>query len=377
MVIRMEKRLFGKTGIETSILGFGGFHLCEIPYSNAEKLLNAYLDRGGSYVETAPSYGNGESEIKIGKAISHRRCEYSLVTKAHQRDYATCKVTFEQSLRNLNTDHVDVLLMHAVDSLETLEKILGEDGAIKAAEEAKQEGKIKHIGLSMHGQPDVLIEAIKRYPFEAVMATINYYDVCNYPELVTELIPLAKQKGIAIILMKPLADGFLYKSVEQAFDYAFSQDVSVVVTGMNSMQMLETDFKLAESYKPNTQERLEAVLTNAVELGNYVCRQCGKCMPCPKGVDITGIFALEGIFDRQMTRGDVENAAEYALSERLKHWFGTQERAVKSYADKEDNVNKCSECGICNEKCPYGIDVINKLKWVDYKLKPKYGRIWE
>lgn len=373
----MEKRLFGKTGIETSILGFGGFHLCEIPYSNAEKLLNAYLNRGGTYVETAPSYGNGESEIKIGKAISHRRNDYTLVTKAHQRDYATCKATFEQSLRNLRTDYVDVLLMHAVDTMETLDKILAEDGAIKAAEEAKREGKVKHIGLSMHGQPDILIEAIKRYPFEAVMATINYYDVCNYPELVKELIPLAKEKGIAIILMKPLADGFLYKSAKQAFDYAFNQEVSVVVTGMNTMQMLETDFELAENYKPITDDRLEAILKNAVELGNYVCRQCGKCMPCPEGVDITGIFALEGIFDRQMTRGEVDNAAEYALSERLKHWFGTQERAIKTYASKEDSVSKCSECGKCSEKCPYGIDVIKKLKWVDYKLKPNYGRIWE
>lgn len=373
----MEKRLFGRTGIETSILGFGGFHLCEIPYEKAEQLLNTYLDKGGTYVETAPSYGHGEAEIKIGRAISHRRKEYTLVTKAHDRDYASCKATFEQSLINLRTDYVDVLLMHAVDSLETLDKILGEDGAIRLAEEAKKEGKVKHIGLSMHGQPDVLIEALKRYPFEAVMTTINYYDVCNYPELLEELVPLAKEKGAAIILMKPLADGFLYKSVEQAFDYAFSQDVSVVVTGMNTMQMLEMDFKLAENRKPITKERLEALLKNAVELGNYVCRQCGKCMPCPEGVDITGIFALEGIYDRQMTRGEVENAAEYALSERLKHWFGNRERAIKSYAAKEDNASRCTECGICNNRCPYGIDVIKKLKWVDYKLKPEFGRIWE
>jgi len=375
--INMEKRLFGKTGIETSVLGFGGFHLCEIPYEKADQLLNAYLDKGGTYVETAPSYGKGESEIKIGRAIAHRRKEYTLVTKAHDREYETCKATFEQSLKNLKTDYVDVLLMHAVDSLETLDKILGEGGAIYAAEEAKREGKVKHIGISMHGQPDVLIEALKRYPFEAVMTTINYYDVCNFPKLLKELVPLAKEKGAAIILMKPLGDGYLYKSVEQAFNYVFNQDVSIVVTGMNTLQMLEKDFDMAENYITITDEWLEILFRDAVELGDYVCRQCGKCMPCPEGVDITGIFALEGIFDRQMTRGEVENSAEYALSERLKNWFGTQERAIKEYAEKEDDVSRCTGCGLCNSICPYGIDVIKKLKWVDYKLQPEFGRIWE
>ncbi len=373
----MEKRLFGNTGITVSLLGFGGFHLCEIPYEKAEVLLNAYLDRGGNYVETAPSYGNGESEIKIGRAIAHRREEYILVTKAHDREYQTCKETFEQSLTNLQTDSVDVLLMHGVDTIETLNKILAKDGAIHAAEEAKRAGKVKHIGISMHGQPDVLIEALKRYPFEAVMTTINYFDVCNFPEILNELVPLAKEKGAAVILMKPLADGYLYKSVEAAFDYAFSQEVSVVVTGMNSMQMLEKDFALAEQYQPMTKETKEKLFYEAQELGDYVCRQCGKCMPCPEGVDITGTFLLEGIIDRQMSRGDVENAAEFALSERLKHWFGTRDRAVREYKAKEDTVVKCTECGLCSKACPYTIDVIKKLKWVDYKLSPERGRIWE
>jgi uncharacterized protein len=298
----MESRDFGKTGIQTSLLGFGGFHLCEIPYDKSEILLNSYLDKGGNYIETAPSYGKGESELKIGKAVGHRRSEYTLVTKGHDRDYEGFKQTFEDSLKRLQTDYVDVLLMHAVDSMATLDKILGEGGAIKAAEEAKAAGKVKHIGLSMHGQPDVLIEALKRYPFEAVMTTINYLDVCNFPEILTELVPLAHEKGVAIILMKPVGDGYLYKSVEPAFRYAFSQGVSVVVAGMNTMKMLENDFELAESFVPMTEGETTLLFETATELGDYVCRQCGACMPCPEGVDITGMFKLEGIFDRQMHR---------------------------------------------------------------------------
>jgi len=99
-------------------------------------------------------------------------------------------------------------------------------------------------------------------------------------------------------------------------------------------------------------------------------------MPCPEGVDITEVFRLEGILDRQMNDGVVGNLAEYELKERLKHWFGGQERAKEAYAKLEGNSTLCSECGICMDKCPYKIDIIQKLKNVDYKLAPSYGRIW-
>jgi len=373
----MEKRKFGNTGIKTSLLGFGGFHLCEIPFKKAEVLLNTYLNQGGSYIETAPSYGDGDSEIKIGCAISNRRKEYTLVTKAHDRDYATCKCTLEQSFKNLKTDYIDVVLMHGVGRMETLEEILGDQGAVKAVEEFIAAGKVGHIGISMHGQPDVLIEALKRYPFEAVMSTINYLDICNFPKIKTDLLPLTLEKGIALILMKPLADGYLYESVEPAFRYAFSQPASVVVTGMNSMNMLKKDMALAESYTPMTENEIDTLMHIAPELNNYVCRQCNRCMPCPHNVDIIENFRLEAIFDRQMNKGDVENSAKYALQERLKHWFGTKDLAIEKYESLDGKASDCTECGECMSKCPYNIDIIQKLKNVDYKLTPEYGRIWK
>lgn len=372
----MKKRTFGSTGLDISIIGFGGFHLIETPFDNAKKLLNMYLDLGGNYIETAPSYGNGESEIKIGKAVAHRRDEFILATKAHERDYQSCKETLEQSLINLQTDHVDLLLMHAVGTIEALEQIMSEDGALRAAEEAKAAGKVKHIGISMHGQPDSLIEAIKRYPFDAVMTTVNYYDDCNFPKIQGELIPLANEKGIGIILMKPLGDGYLYKSVEQAFNYAFSQDVSVVVTGMNTEYMLKKDIELSNTYHKMTIEEIANLKKNATELGDYVCRQCDLCMPCPECVEITECFRLEGVYDRQMSHGDVANSAEYALKERLKHWFGTKDRAIAEYAEIHGHADMCTECGECMSKCPYNIDIIKKLKNVDYKLNPAQGKIW-
>lgn len=363
----MEYRAFGKTGLKTSLLGFGGFHLLEIPFREAEKLLNAYLDAGGNYIETASSYGDGESERKIGRSVMHRRDEFILVSKIHSRDKQGAAVELDEMLQRLNTDHLDCLLMHAVSSLAELNTILSEGGAYEAAAAAKKAGKIRHIGISLHGWPGPLIEALKRDCFDAVMSTINYYDRFNYPEIERELLPLANEKGAGVILMKPVADGYLYKSAGQAFRYAFSRPVSVVVAGINNEQMLRDDLSYAENFIKMTTEEEQELYSNAVELGNYVCRQCGKCS-CIKGIDIPEVFACEGYFDRQMSRGVIENTAEYALMERLRFWFGNQELGRQQYARLKLQADACNGCGDCLSQCPYKIDIPYKLRLADYKL---------
>src|SRR5512137_881480 len=117
----MQKRNFGKTGLQTSLLGFGGFHLCEIPVAEAGYLLNRYLDAGGSYIETAAGYGDGESEMKIGQTVSKRRGEYVLATKTGERKKEGALASIERSLKNLQTDHLDLIIMHAVGKMEDLD----------------------------------------------------------------------------------------------------------------------------------------------------------------------------------------------------------------------------------------------------------------
>jgi predicted aldo/keto reductase-like oxidoreductase len=365
----MEHRALGNTGLKTSILGFGGFHLLEIPLSEAQRLLGAYLDAGGGYIETAADYGAGESERKIGRSVMHRRGEFVLTSKTGKRDKASAAKEIDRTLKNLNTDRLDLLLMHAVRTVEELDTLLAPDGAYAAALEAKKAGKVRHIGISMHGQPAALIEAAKRGAFEAVMTTVNYYDRCNYPEIESELLPLANAKGLGVILMKPLADGFLHRSAEQALRYAFTRPVSVVVAGINNMRMLETDLRLAESYKPMSETDEAALFKDAPELGAYVCRQCGKCA-CAHGVEIAEVFAAEGWYDRQMMRGEVDNTAEYALTERLRFWFGNEELGRGRYAKlgAAKDARACNSCGECLKLCPYGIDIPQKLKLADYKL---------
>ena len=168
--------------------------------------------------------------------------------------------------------------------------------------------------------------------------------------------------------MKPVADGYLWKSAETAFRYAIDQPVSVVVTGMNNRRMLEEDIGYANNFKPVSEEEKNNIYADASELGNYVCRQCMKCLPCPENINIPELFKIEGYYDRQMDDGIVDGSAEYALRERLKFWYGGQEIAREQYGSINAKADRCTECGDCMPKCPYDIDIIRKLKNIDFKL---------
>jgi len=116
-----------------------------------------------------------------------------------------------------------------------------------------------------------------------------------------------------------------------------------------------------------TEGEKEQLFKNASELGNYVCRQCGKCS-CPQGINIPEVFACEGYFDRQMSRGEVQDTAEYALMERLRFWFGQKELGRARYEKLRVKADVCNQCGECLKQCPYNIDIPNKMHICDYKL---------
>jgi predicted aldo/keto reductase-like oxidoreductase len=124
--------------------------------------------------------------------------------------------------------------------------------------------------------------------------------------------------------------------------------------------------------EPYDEEGLEELFENAPELGNYVCRQCMKCLPCPEGINIPRFFLAEGRYDRQMLDGVVKDAADYALSDRLAHWFQNEDVAKREYQLLEPGVDKCTDCNICNDRCPYNIDIPRKLKIVKSKIETGY-----
>jgi predicted aldo/keto reductase-like oxidoreductase len=364
----MEHRILGRTGLQVSILGFGGFHVLELNPTDAHTLLHRYLDAGGTYIETAAEYGDENSEQKIGPVMAERREECILATKCHVRGQQEATEVIARSLHNLQTDHVDILFMHHVQTIDELHQILAPDGALRSAEEARQKGYARFIGISNHGHPQVLVQALKEYPFDVIMTNFNYFDRFNFPGIEEELLPLAQEREVGIVGMKAVADGFLWRSAEIAFRYAWSLPIHVMAAGMNTIDLLEKDFALAETFTPLSTAERDQLFTEAQELGNYICRQCDQCLPCPEGIDIPGIFKVEGWYDRQMWDGIVRDPGDYLMRQILRHWFQNQERAKKAYAAFATSGDACTACGQCEPRCPYDLKIIEKLHNVHYKL---------
>jgi predicted aldo/keto reductase-like oxidoreductase len=364
----MIKRTLGSTKEEVSLLGAGGFHLLEISDNEAEQILNTYLDAGGNYIETAAAYGEGESERKIGLVLKNRREDCFLVTKCINRDVKSAAKSIEESLRRLQTDRVDLLFLHSVHSFDELNQVLGAGGAMEACIRAREDGMIRYIGISGHGVPDVLIRALDEYKFDAVMTGVNFYDRFNFQDVEDVLLPLAEEKGTGIVGMKALADGLLWEYPEESLRYSLSQPISVLACGFNTMEMLRRDLDIVDSFKPMDEKEKDDLFKNNRVLGTYVCRQCGKCLPCPQGIDIPEVFKCEGWYDRQLRDRVVRDAPDFALRDRLRFWFDNREKALSMYRSLEKKADLCNGCGECIPRCPYDIDIISKLDNVLYKM---------
>ncbi|MHB1354455.1 MAG: aldo/keto reductase [Anaerolineae bacterium] len=364
----LEYRTLGKTGLKVAMLGLGCFHFIERTAAETQAIVARYLEMGGNYVETAYAYGNGDSEKKVGAALQGKRDQVVLATKVAVRDQAGAAKLLDVSLANLQTDHVDIWFMHAIQSPKELDQILLPEGALHAAEAAVQAGKVRFIGISGHGWADVLIDGLNRYPFDVVMHNFNYLDRFNFPSSEQELLPLAIEKGVGVVGMKAVGDGLLYRSPEAALRYTFGLPIATMAAGMNTLAYLETDMAIAKAYQPMTAAEQEALFTDAPELGNYVCRQCGKCLPNERNVPIPTIFQLEGMLDRQMIDFNEHDTAERNLRNQLSYWFALGNVAKERYRALKVNKDDFASCAAVEASCPYGLPIVRKLEFVHAKL---------
>jgi hypothetical protein len=259
----MEERTFGKTGEKFSILSFGGQrivdgHGCSEP--EAIKMLNYAIDHGIRYYDTAWLYSQGQSEERIGKVAHHRRKEMWIATKARARDKNGAKKQLEESLKRLQTDHVDEWRMHDVWSMHELDEITGPGGALEAAIQARKEGYVRYISFSGHSNPAVQVEALNRFPFDSVLCAMSVLDrfILSFAD---EFLPIAKAKGVAVIGMKILGLGRLAPLYDRALLYSLSLPIDTAIVGMESMEQLRKNLAVAENYKPLSDvEKLELYL---------------------------------------------------------------------------------------------------------------------
>jgi len=352
----LEYRALGSTGLRVSRLGFGCIKFAHCKEEEVAAALRRALELGVNFFDTARAYGT--SEEMIGRAIASRRSDYVLATKSHGRTADALSADLETSLRNLQTDRVDILFLHTVSDAETYEQAMGPGGGYEAAVRAKEQGKVGHIGVSIHRDLATMRRTIESGAFEVLMAAVSAID----PEGSAALLPLAAQHDIGTVVMKPLSGGQLVSPpgpsglplspdpvVSGALRWVISNpDVDTIIPGMVSARQVEENVASVERGALSDPERAEVIDVVASLKKSYrygqTCLRCGYCQPCPNGINIPAIFQA------------ADEAREYPNN--LKHM------GRDLYAAQERTAADCEECGRCMEHCPAKLDIPKRLREV-------------
>ncbi len=248
---KVKTRPFGKTGWRASIYALG---TAEMP-SGAEAVttVQALIDAGVNYIDTAPSYRATQSEKTLGEAIQGRRHKVFIASKTLERDADGAYREVTESLKRLKTETIDLLQVHAVNDEATLTTVLKSGGAVEGLEKARKEGLIRHIGITGHTRPEVITKAIQEYPFASILVPVSALDK-HINDFAEETIPLANEKGIGIAGMKAL------KGMERAtggkFDpedflrYSLSLPISTLTVGLRHVNEAAANLEMIQEFEP-------------------------------------------------------------------------------------------------------------------------------
>jgi len=252
-------RKLGKTNYHATIFGLGGEGILRTSgyFKEAESVIKKAVEVGVNYFDTAPAYQ--QSRDYLGKFLWNyaRRENVFLASKTHDRTYEGTLSLVEDSLRRLNTNYLDLLQLHDLREKEDLSEIFSGNGAIHALEALKKQGKVRFLGITGHHDPNILIEAIKRYDFDTILLCANAGD-SHYLPFVTTIIPEARKKEMGVIAMKIASQGHALLSIKmkEAFDFSLSQDVDLAIIGCRTPQEVEQNALLAGNFKHLSKEEL-------------------------------------------------------------------------------------------------------------------------
>ena len=370
-----------KNGNDLSVLGYGCMRFTkkgnQIDIDKAEKEIMAAYHAGVNYYDTAYIYPG--SEAALGEILERNgiRDKINIATKLPQyliKDGKGIDKYFSEELSRLRTDHIDYYLMHHLTDVDMWEKLKAV-GILDWIKEKKGSGQIRNIGFSYHGNTDNFITILNDYDWDFCQVQYNYLD--EVTQAGVSGVKAAAEKGIPVVIMEPLRggklvnmlpakakkifaeDGHGWSPAEWAFRWLYNQpEVTVVLSGMNSPEMVEENIRTADDMKSGSLtekdlELLEQVKKAIRENEKVGCTGCRYCMPCPKGVDIPGTFACYNMMYIENKR---EGRFQFAQTVGL-----TKEPAFAS---------QCVGCGKCEQHCPQSIPIREKLKEADKALRP-------
>ena len=327
----MEYRILGKTGLKISRLGFGGIPIQRIDAQGTRDLMHRLAEAGVNFIDTARGYT--VSEEYLGYALEGIRDKFVLATKSMATTKEAMAADIEKSLQNLRTDYIDLYQIHN-PSAAAYETILAPGGALEALLEAKQAGKIGHIGLTTHST-ELLEKAMEQPWVETLMFPYNIVE----PQA-QELIDRCAAKNIGFIDMKPLACGAIEDATLALRFIAANPNVSVIIPGMAQPEELAQNLAAVESATVLSEEEWNKIDAIRKSLGTQFCRRCNYCAPCSVGIPISAVFLMEGYHSR----------------------YGLEQWAAGRYDALAAHASDCIECGICETRCPYNLPIREMLK---------------
>jgi predicted aldo/keto reductase-like oxidoreductase len=260
-------RPLGKTGVSVSCLGVGGYHLGSIKEEKeSTELVARALDAGVNFFDNCWEYHDGVSEERLGAALKGKRDKAFVMTKVctHGRGKDVAMKQLEESLRRLQTDHVDLWQVHEVVYWNDPEMIFAPNGAAEALLAAKQQGKVRFVGFTGHKNPGIHLKMLAHdFPFDTVQMPLNVLDA-TFRSFEQQVLPEAKKRGVAVLGMKSLGgtgEIALNGGVtpEEGLGYAMSLPVATTISGMDSLAVLEQSLKVARGFRPFQQEKMAAL----------------------------------------------------------------------------------------------------------------------
>lgn len=260
-------RQFGKNGVKISVLGLGGHHLGDAPdEQTALRIVQEAVDGGITFFDNCWEYHRGKSEIWMGRALQGRRDKVFLMTKVctHGRESALAMQMLEQSLRRLQTDHLDLWQIHGVSFDNDPDLFIRPNGAAEALRKAKEQGKVRFVGFTGHKDPQIHLKMLNTgFEFDAVQMPLNAFD-SQFHSFETQVLPELNKRGIAALGMKPInGHGEPVKggvvTAQEALRYAMSLPVTTTITGMESVDVLHQNLGIAQGFQPMSPQEMQAL----------------------------------------------------------------------------------------------------------------------
>lgn len=328
-MIKMDKIRLGKTEITVNKNGFGALPIQRDDMETSVKILQNAYEHGIDFYDTARFYT--DSEEKIGKALSQYRENIIIATKTGSETVEGFWNDLETSLKNLKTDYIDIYQFH---NLPFCPKPNDETGLYDAMLEAKNQGKIKHIGITSH-KFTIANEAVDSGLYETLQYPFSY--LTGEHEL--DLVDKCRKTDMGFIAMKAMSGGLIRNS-KAAYSFMMQYDNVLPIWGIQKQEELD-EFLSYQERPPKLDDELQAVIKqDREELGGDFCRGCGYCMPCPNDIEIN-ICARMSLWIRRMP---------------------TEPCLEEDFQAKMKKIENCNECLTCINKCPYDLNIPKLLK---------------